>query len=165
MKKYLLTAIIITLLSGCASMRKDRDKEMIGKVDTKPQKETEQSLEKKISQLEKLNDWFSYPVAQNKVQKTGSPIIQPYSRGGIYFEIYYDEKELKNYDYYDHKLHVDYAWKIDETDGTWVKMENSKSIHEGLLYINPAYKVAMYYYRGENGAFDVFKVNIKYTIQ
>jgi len=163
MKKHILITIIILLVSGCASMKKDIDNEKIGKVNTEQKKEMDITTEKKIKQLEGLNDWFSYPVAQNKIQKSGNPIIQPYSRGGIYFEVYYDPEKLKDYDYYDHKLHADFKWKQNEFDGTWERTENSKTIREGLLYINPAYKTAMYYYRGGEGTFDVFKVHIKYT--
>ena len=163
MKKYIFTAVIIMLLSGCASMRRDIDDERIGNVKPEPKKESPISIEKKIKQLEVLNDWFSYPVARSKIQRTGNPIRQPYSRGGIYFELYYDPEELKRYDYYDHKLHVDYKWKLDEFYGTWEKTEFSKSIREGLLYINPAYKAAIYYYPGQQGAFDVFRIRIKHT--
>jgi hypothetical protein len=162
MKKYILTAIIILLVSGCTSMKKDMDNEKIGKVNTEQKREMDVTTEKKIKQLETLNDWFSYPVAQNKIQRSGNPIIQPYSRGGIYFEVYFDPEKLKDYDYYDHKLHVDLKWKLDELNGTWERTANSKTIREGLLYINPAYKVGMYYYPGQDGAFDVFKVRIKF---
>ncbi|MDR2922414.1 MAG: lipoprotein [Treponema sp.] len=164
MKKHILTAVIIILLSGCTSMKKDIDSAKLGKVDTEQKKEKEMadpaSIDKKIGELERLNDWFSYPLAQNKIQKTGSPVIQPYSQGGIYFEVYYDENELKNYDYYDRKIHVDFAWKLDPVDKVWEKTASSKPIQEGLLYINPAYKVAIYYYLRQEGAFDVFKVRI-----
>ena len=160
MKKYILAVVIIMALSGCASIKKDRDKDIIGKT-TEQKKEPDIAIEKKIRILERLNDWFSYPVAKNKVQRTGNPIRQPYSRGGIYFELYFDPEELRNYDYFDHKLHVDYGWKQDEIYGNWERTETSKTIREGLLYINPAYKIGMYYYPGQEGAFDVFKVRIK----
>ena len=161
MNKYFLIAIIILLVSGCSSMKKDMDNEQIGKVNEEQKKEIDVTVERKIRQLERLNDWFSYPVARNKIQRSGNSIKQPYSRGSIYFELYYDPEELKHYDYYDHKLHIDYAWKRDEIYGTWERTENSKTIREGLLYINPAYKAALYYYPGQDGAFDVFKVRIK----
>jgi len=162
MKLPVLTVVILVLLSGCSSMRKDINNEIIGKTAPEPQKGPDPKLEKKISELEKLNDWFSYPMARNKVQKGGNPIIQPYSRDGVYFEIYYDESEKKNYAYYDRKLHTDYAWKKNIEDDTWEETGASKPIKEGLLYINPAYKTAMYYYPGQEGAFDVFKVRMKY---
>jgi len=161
MKKYMLIAVIMTLLSGCASTQKAKANEPAEKADTEQKKEADPAIEKKIRQLERLNDWFSYPLAQNKMQKTGKPIIQPYSRGGIYFEVYYDAEELKNYDYYDRKLHTDYGWKKNEIDGDWERTANSRTIQEGLLYINPASKAAIYYYKGGDGTFDVFKVRIK----
>jgi len=160
MRKYLLTAVVMTLLSGCASMIKDINSERIGNVKAEPKKESPITIEKKIKQLERLNDWFSYPVARNKIQKSGNPIVQPYSQDGISFEMYFDENELKNYEYYDRKIHTDFAWKKG-ADGSWEKTGNSKRLQEGLLYINPAYKIAMYYYPGQEGAFDVFKVRIK----
>jgi len=162
MKIPVLIVVIVILFSGCASMRKDINSEIMGKTAPEPKKGPDPLMEKKISELEKLNDWFSYPMARSKVQKAGSPIIQPYSREGIYFEVYYDESELKNYAFYDRKLHTDYAWKLNETDNTWEKTGASKPIREGLLYINPAYKTAMYYYPGQGGTFDVFKVRMKY---
>jgi hypothetical protein len=160
MKTLMLTAVIMMTLSGCKSLRKDIDSAKMGNAKAEPPKKAELSVENKVAELERLNDWFSYPVARNKMQKSGSPIVQPYSQGSIYFEVYYDENELKNYEYYDRKLHTDFAWKKG-ADGTWEKTANSKKIQEGLLYINPAYKVAMYYYPGQDGAFDVFKVVIK----
>jgi len=164
MKKNILTVIILLLLSGCTSMRKDIDKERIGKTPPEPakMKETGQSMEEKISALERLNEWFSYPMARSKVQKGGTTITQPYSKEGIYFEVYYDENELKNYAFYDRKLHTDYAWKVNVANNTYEKTAASKPIQEGLLYINPAYKTAIYYYPGQGGEFDVFKVRIKY---
>jgi len=161
MKKYILIAVIMTLLSGCASTQKAKNNKTAKKADTEQKKETDPAIERKIRLLDRLNDWYSYPVAQNKIQKSGKPLIQPYSRGGIYFEIYYDADELKNYDYYDRKLHVDYGWKRNGTDGTWEMTANSKPIQEGLLYINPANKTAIYYYKEGDGSFDVFKVRIK----
>jgi len=161
MKKYILTAVIMMLLSGCASMRRDIDNERIGNVKPEPKKESPITIEKKIKQLERLNDWFSYPVARSKIQKTGGPIRQAYSRGGIYFELYYDENELKNYYFYDQKLHVDLGWVQNQKTAIWERTEKSKTIREGLLYINPANKVGMYYYPGQDGLFDVFKLRIK----
>jgi hypothetical protein len=105
-------------------------------------------LDQKIAALNELNDWFSYPVAQNRVQKTGATIVQPYSRGGIFFEMYYDESEIKNYGYYDRKLRGDLQRK-------------GQVVKEGILYINPADKAAIYYYPRKEGEFDVFKVRIK----
>ena len=163
MKTFMLITLIMMTLSGCKSLRKDIDSAKMGNAKVvEPPKKTESSVsvESKVAELERLNDWFSYPVARNKVQKSGSPIVQPYSQGSIYFEVYYDENELKNYEYYDRKLHIDFAWKKG-ADGSWEKTANSKKVQEGLLYINPAYKIAMYYYPGQDGAFDVFKVNIK----
>jgi len=152
MKKTVFTVVIILLFAGCTSIRKDIDKERIGKApppEAKAKKESNQEMEKKISELEQLNDWFSYPMAQNRVQKSGGGLRQEYSRGGIYFEMYYDENELKNYAYYDRKLRGDIGRK-------------GQSVKEGILYINPADKVAVYYYPNKEGEFDVFKVNIKY---
>jgi hypothetical protein len=148
MKIYLLTIVIILLLSGCKSMQKDIDKEKLGKDKTEQKKEVDPQLDQKIAALDQLNDWFSYPVAQNRVQKGGNPIIVPYSRGSIYFEIYYDENEVKNYGYFDRKLRGDIKRK-------------GQDVKEGLLYINPADKAALYYYPRKDGEFDVFKVRIK----
>jgi len=148
MRIHLLAIILILLFSGCASIRQDLDSEKLGKEKTEPKKEIDPQLDQKIAALEQLNDWFSYPVAQNRVQKTGNTLRQEYSRGGIYFEMYYDENELKNYAYYDRKLRGDIGRK-------------GQSIREGVLYINPADKVALYYYPRKEGEFDVFKVRIK----
>jgi len=152
MKIPVLTVVIVILLSGCTSMRNDIDKERIGNTpppEVKAKKESNQEIEEKISALERLNDWFSYPIAQNRVQKSGNTLKQEYSRGGIYFEMYYDENERKNYAYFDRKLRGDINRK-------------GQSIKEGILYINPADKAAVYYYPNKEGEFDVFKVNIKY---
>jgi hypothetical protein len=148
MKKPMLTIVIILLLSGCTSIRNDIDSEKIGKDKPVPKKETDPQLDQKIAALEQLNDWFSYPVAQNRVQKSGASIIVPYSRGSIYFEMYYDENELKNYAYFDRKLNGDIKRK-------------GQTVQEGFLYINPADKIALYYYPRKDGEFDVFKVRIQ----
>jgi len=145
MKIPMLAIVIILLLSGCASNQKNINSEKPAK--TEPKKEDPQ-LDQTIATLEQLNDWFIYPVAQNKIQKTGSTIRQEYSRSGIYFEMYYDENEVKNYAYYDRKLRGDLQRK-------------GQSVREGLLYINPADKAALYYYPRKDGEFDVFKVRIK----
>jgi len=143
-KIRLLTIVIIILLSGCASNQKD-----INSGKTEPPKE-DPRVDQQIAALEQLNDWFSYPMAQNRVQKTGGAITQPYLRGSIYFEIYYDENEVKNYAYYDRKLRGDLQRK-------------GQSVIEGILYLNPADKAALYYYPRKDGEFDVFKVRVKKT--
>jgi len=148
MKIQLLTIVIVLLLSGCKSIQKDINTEKLGKDKTEQKKEVDPQLDQKIAALEQLNDWFSYPVAQNRVQKSGSTIKQEYSRGGIYFEMYYDENEVKNYAYFDRKLRGDLQRK-------------GQTVKEGLLYINPADKAALYYYPRKDGEFDVFKVRIK----
>jgi hypothetical protein len=147
MKIYMLPIVIIMLFSGCASMKKDMNKDKLGNKKAEQIKEDPQ-LEQKIAALNELNDWFSYPVAQNRVQKTGATITLPYSRGGIFFEIYYDENEVKNYAYYDRKLRGDLQRK-------------GQAVKEGMLYINPADKASVYYYPRKDGEFDVFKVRIK----
>jgi uncharacterized protein YceK len=145
MKIHLLTIVIILSLSGCASTQKDTNNE---KDKTEQKKETSSQADQTIAQLEQLNEWFSYPVAQNKIQKTGNAIRQDYSRGGVYFEMYYDENEVKNYAYFDRKLRGDLQRK-------------GQTVREGLLYINPADKAAIYYYPRKDGEIDVFKLRIK----
>jgi len=129
-------------------MQKDIDREKLGKDKTEQKKEVDPQLEQKIAALNQLNEWFSYPVAQNRVQRSEVTIRQEYSRSGIYFEIYYDENELKNYPYYDRLLRGD------------LKRRN-QPLREGIFYLNPAAKVAIYYYPRKDGEFDVFKVRIK----
>jgi len=152
MKKIMLAVVIMVLFSGCASMRKDVNNKTTEKTAPEPKKQADPSIEKKMSELENLNDWFSYPVAQSKILKYGNPIIQPYLREGIYFEMYYDEEQLKNYPYFDHKLKGDIGRK-------------GQTVKEGFLYINPADKAALYYYPRKEGEFDVFKVRIKFQLQ
>jgi len=149
MKKIMLAVVIVILFSGCTTTRKDVNNKTTDKTAPEPKKGPDPSIEKNISELEKLNEWFSYPVAHSKIQKYGNPIIQPYLREGIYFEIYYDESELKNYAFFDGKLRGDLKRK-------------GRTVQEKFLYINPADKRALYYYPGREGAFDVFKVNIKF---
>jgi hypothetical protein len=148
MKIHLLTIVIIILLSGCASIRNDINSEKLAKDKVEAVKKPDPKLDQKIAELEQLNEWFAYPMAQNRLQKTGSPIKQPYSRGGIYFEIYFDESEVKNYIYYDLKLRDDIQ-------------RRGQHVKEQILYINPALKVSIYYYPRRDGEFDVFKVRIK----
>jgi len=148
MKIYMLPIVIIMLFSGCMSMKRDINSEKLANDKPGQKKEViDPQIDQKIAALEYLNDWFSYPVAQNRVQKTGA-FSQPYSRGGIYFEMYYDEKEVKNYAYYDYKLRGDLG-------------RRGQSVKEGILYINPADKAAIYYYPKKEGEFDVLKVRIK----
>jgi len=148
MKIYMLPIVIIILFSSCMSLKKDINSGKLAKDKPEPKKEAvDPEIDQKLAALERLNDWFSYPVAQNRVQKTGT-FSQPYSRGGIYFEMYYDEKEVKNYAYYDYKLRGDLGRK-------------GQSVKEGILYLNPADKAAVYYYPKKEGEFDVLKVRIK----
>jgi len=150
MKIHLLAIVLIIFLTGCKSIQNDINKQKLGTDKTEQKKVVDPQLDQKIAALEQLNDWFSYPYAQNKIQKTGNTIRQEYSRGGIYFEMYFDENEVKNYGYYDNKLRGDLQRK-------------GQTVKEGLLYINPAEHngTALYYYPRKDGEFDVFKVRIK----
>jgi len=148
MRIYLLPIILIIFLSGCASIKKDIDSEKLGQEKTEPKKVVDPQLDQKIAALNELNEWFSYPMAQNRIQKGSNTIKQEYSRGGIYFEMYYDENEMKNYPFYDRLLRGDLSRK-------------KLTVLEGILYINPAVKIALYYYPRKEGEFDVFKVRIK----
>jgi len=148
MKIYMIPLVILILFSSCKSIQKDIDKGKLEKDKVEQKKEVDPKLDQKIAALDQLNDWFSYPVARNKVNRGGNKIIIPYSRGSIYFEIYWDEGQLMNYRYYDRKLKGDIGRK-------------GHAIQEGLLYINPADKAALYYYPHQDGEFDVFKVQIK----
>jgi len=158
MKIYTLAIVIILLFSGCALNKKNviDDKS----ANEKEVPKTDPQIDRKIVELGRLNDWFSYIVARNKVQKTLA-FTQPYFRSGIYFEMYYDEEQLKNYYYYDQKLHVDLGWVQNQRTALWERTEKSKPINEGVLYLNPATKVALYYYPNKDGEFDVFLVRIK----
>jgi len=162
MKKYMLPIAILILFSGCASIKKDLEKERLGNEQIAKKKERDaQEEERKIAYLSKLNDWFSYIYAYNRVQRL-VPFTNPYSFGNIYFEMYYDENEVKNYYYYDQKLHVDLGWVQNQRTALWERTEKSKPVNPGVLYINPAAMLAIYYYpRQEDREFDVFKVRIK----
>jgi len=158
MKIHLLAIVIILLFSGCALNKKNVKDDKSAKEKAAPK--IDPQIDRKIVELGRLNDWFSYIVARNKVQKSLA-FTQPYFRSGIYFEMYYDEEELKNYYYYDQKLHVDLGWVQNQRTALWEKTAKSKPINEGVLYINPATKVALYYYPNKDGEFDVFLVRIK----
>jgi hypothetical protein len=161
MKIHILAIAIIILLSGCASIKKDLEKERLGNEKIAKKKERDaREEERKITELSRLSDWFSYRYAFNKVQRM-SPFTQPYSFGNIYFEMYYDENEIKTPDYYDIRLHVDLKWVQNPRTAEWEMTEKGQPIHEGVLYINPALKIAVYYYPRRDGEFDVFKVRIK----
>ena len=163
MKIHILTIVIILLFSGCASIKKDMDKGKLGNDKTAPKKEVSPEAERrKIAELEGLNEWFNFRYAQNKVQRT-TTFKQPYPFGSIYFEMYYDEAIVKDYLFYDGKIHTDRGWVQNQRTALWEKKaDKSEPVQEGVLYINTAYKVAIYYYpRKEDRDFDVFRVRIK----
>ena len=161
MKIHILAIAIIILLSGCASIKKDLEKERLGNEQIAKKKERDAQAEQdKIAYLSRLSDWFSYVYPYTRVQKL-TPFTQPYSFGNIYFEMYYNENEMKTPDYYDIRLHVDLKWVQNQRTAVWEKTEKSQPINDGVLYINPAMKIAIYYYPRKDGEFDVFKVRIK----
>jgi len=162
MKIYILAITIILLFSGCASIKKDLEKERLGNEKAEKKRERDaREEERKIAELSRLSDWFSFPYAFNKVQKI-VPFIQKYPFGNIYFEMYFDENEVKRYEYYDIRLHIDLGWEQNPRTAEWEKKkEKSEPIRDGVLYINPAMKVAIFYYPRKEGEFDVFKVRIK----
>jgi hypothetical protein len=139
-------------------MQKDIDKGKTGGQKLQQKTETDAQIDEKIARLEKTNEWFGYPAADSRMQAKGIAFRQPYQQGKIDFEIYHDENEIKNYDYYNGKIHTDFGW-VRDGDG-FRPTDRSKPVKEGLLYINPAYKVAIYYFRKGDGTFNVFKVRI-----
>jgi len=149
--------------AGCVSMQKDIDKGKTGDQKYQRKTETDAQIDAKIARLEKEVDWIGYPVAESKMRAKGMTFRQPYQQGVIDFEIYYDEKELgpATYELYNGNIHKDFGWVRDNTvSGGWKATERSKPIKEGIMYIQPVNKVAIYYFKKGEGTFTMLKVRV-----
>jgi len=164
MKISILTLIFIILLSGCASIKKDIDKDKLGKDKAEQKNEVSPEAEKeKITYLERIGIWCDFRYPQNRVQRN-VPFTQPYPFGTLYFEMSYNDELLKNYDWIDKKVHEDKGWVQSQKTGLWEEKKTGKvePVVKGVLYIHTSNKLAIYYYpRKDDRDYDVFKVEIK----
>jgi hypothetical protein len=164
MKIRILALIIVILFSGCASIKKDIDKDKLAKDKADKKNEVSAEAEKeKIAYLERIGIWCDFRYPQNRVQRN-VPFTQPYPFGTLYFEMSYDDELVKNYDWIDKKVHEDKGWVQSQKTGLWEEKKTGKvePVQPGVLYIHTSRKLAIYYYpRRDDRDYDVFKVDIK----
>jgi len=164
MKIHILTLIVLILLSNCASIKKDIDKDKLKKDKADQKNEVSYEAEKeKIAYLERIGIWCDFRYPQNRVQRN-VPFTQPYPFGSLYFEMSYDEELVKIYHSVDEKVHTDRGWVQNQKTGLWEEKKTGKvePVQTGVLYIHTSRKIAIYYYpRKDDRDYDVFKVEIK----
>ena len=111
---------------------------------------------------ESRNEWLAYSPVPSQLASTNNIIMRTtkFSDGATCYVVRNPSVSANDAIYYYHLLRQDFGWWRD-SDGDWSGTAYSRSPVSGTMYVNPAQKIAIYFFVDRN-TYEVYRVNITF---
>jgi len=109
---------------------------------------------------ENINQWLIFTIPPSRINYTGEVIMRSTPRAdGARLLVFFEPALTDDAYFYYEILLRDFGWWRQE-GGRWIGDSWSREVERGVMYVNPARRVALYFFPGRDTEFQIFRVRI-----